>query len=96
MKLNDNAEYSYSDRERELFSILIEGKRVDTIELSKKFYGKNPIPLNGSKIVFGAVAGLRRKIEANKEPFKIVSSKRSGPIPVSFWIEEKKRAKVRA
>ena len=89
MKLNDKATIRYSDRERKIFSIIVEKKKTNTLEIAKKFYGKPPPwRINGTKIVYQAVASLRDKIDRNKEPFKIGSTKRSGSIPMSFWIEK--------
>jgi len=89
MKLNEKAENSYSERNKKLFTIITSNGKINSVDIVKKFYGRSPIPLNGQKIIFGDINSLRRKIDANREPFKIASTKRAGHIPMTFWVEKR-------
>lgn len=91
MRLSDGAKAPYSKREHVLFLIVSDGK-IDTRGISEQFYGsESKIPLNGRKIVIGALSTLRKKIDINREPFRLASSERSGPIPMRFWIEKRRK-----
>lgn len=91
MKLNEEADVGYSNRDRTLFSIISRNGKISSVDITRKFYGrKSPIPLNGQRIVYGDIRMLKKKIELNKEPFRIASTVRSGPIPMVFWIEKRK------
>lgn len=77
----------YSDREKSILALLPKGgKRINTVELMKKKYGKN-VPFHGRIIIIGTLRSLMRKVVYNKEPFRIKKSERRGPHPIEFWIE---------
>ena len=61
-----------------------------TTELTEAFYDDKEVLFNGRKIVVGLLASLKRKVAANKEAFRVMSTKRAGPHPISFMLEEKK------
>ena len=89
--LKSDGPVGYSKREHDLFALLKNGDVVNTKDIVKHYYRKKTLPFNKQKIILDAMTTLKRKVAANKEPFRIVSTKRSGPIPMSFWVEEKKR-----
>lgn len=86
-KLKIDGKVRYSKNEQALFKALTVKPRSSSVLLDK-VYGEN-IPYNGRKIIIGVIASLRSKFAANKEPFKLVSSERSGPHPMEFWLEAK-------
>jgi hypothetical protein len=86
--LRSDARVRYSPAEREVFALLRESPR-DSAVISRLRYGTNgAMPFNGRKIVIGALRSLVRKARVNGEPFRIAHSRRSGPIPMSFWLEK--------
>lgn len=89
--LKDKASVGYSPNERVIFELLTacNGQGISTPELVKSFY-KGKTPFYGRQIVVGLLSSIRRKAVANREPFRVVHTPRSGPIPMSFWLEEKK------
>ena len=83
-KLSKGDKIKYSPMEQAIFSLLKEGSEIDTAQITKKFYARREIPFNARKIVSGALSTLRKKVEANEEPFEIVSSERSGSNSMRF------------
>jgi hypothetical protein len=81
MKLGD---FRYSDLERRVFALL-KKKAKTSAELADTLY---PEQKNGRPTVICACRSLAYKLSKNKEPFRLKSSKRNGPHPVKFWIEE--------
>ncbi len=79
----------YSKGEQLCFKALNDKPRLSTNIVDKVYYKGKTVPYNGQKIVVGMLASLRRKIVANKEPFKLLSTKRRGPHPMEFWLEGK-------
>jgi hypothetical protein len=86
-KLKTDGKVKYSKGELAAFKALTEKARSSTI-IVKKVYPKE-VPYNGRKIMIGMLASLRRKMAANREPFKLMSTKRSGPHAMEFWLEGK-------
>jgi hypothetical protein len=77
----------YSDRERDIFRLLPQdGKTIDTNKLVQRYYRKQ-IPNHPGATIIGTMRSFMRKIERNKEPFRIKKSVRAGPYPIEFWIE---------
>lgn len=73
-----------------MFALLPKGKnknKITSTKITDRYYGKGNIPLNGRKIVIGLLSSLKRKVTMNRESFKVMKTKRSGPLPMSFWIE---------
>jgi urease beta subunit len=86
-----NGSVRYSPGEQQLFKLLpTNGKPLTTAELTKLRYG-SIVPLNGQKIILGLVKSLRTKVDLNKEPFRVFTSKRSGPRPISVWVQGRTR-----
>ena len=86
-KLKTDAKVKYSKGELAAFKALSDKARSSTIIVEKVYPAD--VPYNGRKIVIGMLKSLQRKMVANKEPFKLVSSERSGPHPIEFWLEGK-------
>lgn len=78
----------YSPQERALFALLREEPR-DSETISKLYYNGS-MPYHGRRIVSTTLRELVHKVERNRESFRIIRSKRSGPIPMSFWLEAKR------
>jgi hypothetical protein len=87
MKLS-NTEVNYSKRETEVFRHLSK-KRLTTTEITNKLYAKKEQPLYARQSVLMALVSLRKKIDKNREPFVLKKTKRSGPYPLQFWLEDR-------
>jgi hypothetical protein len=84
----------YSRGEQGIFALLPQSSSapLSSTDLTLlKYQKKAAIPFNGRKIVIGLLASLKKKVEANDEPFRILSTPRAGPLPISFWVERKAR-----
>lgn len=77
---------AYSPGERDLLSLLREEPR-DTETLTRLHYGTGERPFNGRRVVVGLLSSLARKVVLNREPFRIRSTPRAGPLQKSFWRE---------
>lgn len=86
--LTDNGTVAYSPYEREIFKLLGTEPR-DTRTIAKLRYKKEAPPFYVRQVVVGALKSLARKAKHNREPFRIAHTKRSGSIPMSFWLEQK-------
>lgn len=87
-ELKGNPPYPYSPGEQEVFRLLVRKmKGRTTKELTELFYRDRKRPYNDRKSVVGFARSLQDKVERNKEPFRILSTPRSGPIPMTFWLE---------
>lgn len=78
----------YSKSEQKIFKML-GSNRKSSMDISEKYFFGD-IPLHGRKVVIGLLTGLRRKVELNKEPFRIRATRRAGPRPCEFWVEKMK------
>lgn len=78
----------YSKSEQNIFSIL-GAKAKSSTDIIAKVYPKG-VPLNGRKIVIGAIKSLKKKMAINKEPFKLCNSELNGPHAMEFWLEAKR------
>ena len=87
MKLSKDG-LNYSKRETELFRCL-STKRQTTTDLTDKLYGENEQPQYARQSVLMALVSLRRKIDKNREPFILKRTKRVGPYPSEFWLDER-------
>jgi hypothetical protein len=83
-KLKDNPSVRYNYSDKRMFSLLsLEPKT--TTDLAKEFY-------RGSDRRFPRISArqilmnLMERIEINKEPFRIISSGRSGPNPMDWQL----------
>lgn len=87
-KLKDEPKIKYSKGEKRIFLLLGDGKKSST-KLIGEHYKAVDEPYNARKIVVGLLASLAKKINYNKEPFRLLSSPRSGPHAIDFWLEKK-------
>lgn len=80
----------YSAGEEKMLGTLRKGRKraASSLEIAEQFYAGD-IPFHGRKIVISLLASLSKKAEANGEPFRVGRTKRRGPHPVSFWLEER-------
>lgn len=88
-KLKIDGKVKYSNGEIAVFKALSAKALSSTDIMDKIYYTKNDVPHNGRKILIGQITSLRRKIQTNREPFKLSSTKRRGPHPMEFWLEGK-------
>ena len=86
-KLKTEGKIKYSKGELAAFKVLTDKPRSSTMMLGKIY--PDGVPHNGRKIVIGMLKSLRSKMLANKEPFKLCNTERSGPNPQEFWLEGK-------
>lgn len=94
---NKYVSYTYSQAEIKLLEILQKQKGpVDSATLHDLFYGGQQESFHSQTIVNSALRSLRMKADHNGEPYMIVKSKRSGPKPMTFWIEERPKDKKKA
>lgn len=80
----------YSPGEQRIFRLLPKDGRPRTSAIiTKLFYGMalDEVPIHGRKIVIGLLSSLMKKSDINSETFCVRKTRRSGPIPMSFWIE---------
>lgn len=90
--LSDRAGVKYSPGEKRLFALLPSDSTPVTSErLTAERYRGNSVPFNARKITIGLLSSLSRKIDRNKEPFKLIKGPRAGPHSIELWLE--KRAK---
>lgn len=85
--LSDDGAVKYSPGEKKIFTLL-PAKQKTTSDIAIDYYGKGKVPYHGRQIVVGLLSSLQRKVRLNREPFRIMKTKRSGPIPMSFWVEK--------
>jgi hypothetical protein len=64
-----------------------DGQKITTEELTKKRYAGETVPFNARMIVLGALTNLIRKVDYNREDFRIVKGIRKGPAPIEVWVE---------
>lgn len=86
-KLKSDGKVKYSNGEQAAFKAL-SVKPISSTDMLEKIYTTDE-PFNSRKILIGTLKSLRRKIQTNREPFKLVSSERNGPHPMEFWLEGK-------
>lgn len=87
--LRSDPRVKYSKTEMEIFALL--GRRRQTsVEIADRHYGANGAgPYHGQKIVSGLLRSLVEKTEHNRESFRINHTRRMGPHPMAFWLEER-------
>jgi len=80
---------SYSSLETRAFAALPKsGKPLSTNDIVEKIYnGDKDRPYFAQQSTLAALKALSRKMVRNKEEFSIKRSERSGPHPVTWWIE---------
>jgi hypothetical protein len=85
------AKLKYSDAEQKLLNLIpTNGKSITTEELAEKRYAREEVPFNSRAIVLATLSQLMRKVDNNKENFRIRKGKRRGPRPSEVWAEKRK------
>lgn len=86
----------YSNQERVIFDALPkDGSRISSLELIGRVYKRGQTPFHARTIVVGCARSLLKKIEHNKEPFRLAKTKPAGPTPVQFWLEPRDDRRTR-
>lgn len=81
---------NYSPAESKLLTILRKQREpIDSVKLGDLYYSKSKKPFHAQRQIIGSMRGLIRKVEFNREPFRIEQSERRGPYPVEFVIRNK-------
>lgn len=81
----------YSDGEQKLLDLIPKnGSRINTEEITLKRYAKEGEPFNARAIIRATLTQLIRKVDQNREPFRIRKGKRSGPWPIEVWTEKRR------
>ena len=87
--LSEDPFISYSPRERDIFAALLKaGKAISTEKLSELVFADSP-RFHARTLLGGALRSLMKKIDANEEPFKVVTTGRAGPNSMKVWIEKR-------
>ena len=80
---------AYSPTEEKLLGLLPpRGGPITSEELAEKLYPPGEAPFNARASVRAMMKNLIRKVEHNKEDFRIAQADRSGPNPMSYWKEK--------
>jgi hypothetical protein len=81
----------YSSSEQKLLDLIpTDGTSISTEELADKRYEGEEVPFNSRGIVLATLSQLIRKVDHNKENFKIRKGRRMGPIPTEIWVEKRR------
>lgn len=80
-------QFSYSKGERKIFGFLAPVRR-SSADIAERYYRPLHVPMHGRKIIIGLLNSVRRKVELNKEPFRIMATPRKGPHAIYFFIEK--------
>jgi hypothetical protein len=86
-KLKTDGKVRYSKGEQKLFKLL-STRKLSSTELVERYYNGNET-FNSRKIMIGLLRSLGRKMAANRESFKLLSTDRSGPRAMFFWLGSK-------
>lgn len=76
----------YSKSETALLKLLPEGKRVSSMDLTDRFYTmlRKQRPFYARKSLTAIMTSLIRKVEHNREEFKIIKGAPIGPFPIKY------------
>jgi hypothetical protein len=78
-RLNNTGIERYSPAERVLFKLLPKkGEPITSTALMEKFYKGRRVPVNGRTVMNVFLQRLHAKVKHNKEPFRVVRSRRKG------------------
>lgn len=84
-KLREDPTIKYNDTDRRMFAVISEQPK-STIELLEKYYEGRERPFSFRETAIGILRILARKIDTNREPFQLISSKRNGSIPIEWHL----------
>lgn len=72
-----------------MYEVLPKRGRINTTDLVEAYWEGRKPPYNSRVAAMDALRSLKRKVIANREPFKIVTSDRAGAKPLDVWIEKR-------
>jgi hypothetical protein len=91
MNKQEKLKIKYSDSERRLLDLIpLNGTAITTEQLAEKRYAHEEVPFNSRAIVNATLTQLMRKVDRNKENYKIRKGKRRGPMPSEVWVEKRR------
>jgi hypothetical protein len=91
MNKQEKLKIKYSDSEQRLLDLIpLNGTSITTEQLAEKRYANEEVPFNSRAIVNATLTQLMRKVDRNKENFKIRKGKRRGPMPSEVWVEKRR------
>jgi hypothetical protein len=76
----------YSDTERRMFGAIPKRGKISSTDLIERYWNGHERPFHSRVAAMDALRSLKRKVKANKEPFKIETSGRAGAKPLDIWI----------
>jgi hypothetical protein len=85
MKLSNGDKVPYSPREKQLFTAIAKRTRPASINDLTRFSDS----FHARQSVRASLLTLAKKINLNSETFRLRNSKRRGPYPSEWWLEEK-------
>lgn len=87
MKTVTRKRYNYSNRERAILSAFGKpGRKIKTNDLIDKVYGADA-PINARPALITTLGILMRKVEHNRESFRIMRNGGRGPTQHEWWME---------
>jgi hypothetical protein len=72
-----------------MYAVIPKRGRITTSDLIELYWNGQDKPFNARVAAMDCLRSLKRKVSANREPFKIKTSKRAGPKPLDVWIEKR-------
>lgn len=91
MNKQEKFKIKYSDSEQKLLDLIpTNGSPITTKQLADKRYAAEDVPFNSSAIVLATLTQLMRKVDRNRENFRIRKGKRRGPRPSEVWVEKRR------
>jgi hypothetical protein len=82
------SEEKYSPFERKVFALLAKKPKSTTAITDAVWGAERRRPRYARQSVLGALTSLSEKVKANREPFAVKKSERTGPHPIMFWVEK--------
>jgi hypothetical protein len=67
--------------------------KIDTTRLVELYWDGRELPPNARVAAMDCLRSLKRKVIANREPFRIITSDRAGPKPLDVWMEKPNKRK---
>jgi hypothetical protein len=87
----DNHKIKYSNSEQKILDLIPrDGTPISTEELAVRRYEGEKVPFNSRGIVLATLSQLMRKVDHNRENFRIRKGRRMGPIPLEIWVEKRR------
>jgi hypothetical protein len=85
----DPTDYRFSPSETKLLTLLPQdGTKINTLELTKKFYSdRKTLPEYARIAIGGLIRALVDKTYDFKRGFRVMRSERQGPKPILIWME---------